>query len=25
VTFRTLLEVRNKLVEAYQEIQRMPV
>jgi flagellar hook-basal body complex protein FliE len=25
VTFRTLLEVRNRLVEAYQEIQRMPV
>ena len=23
--FRTMLEVRNRLVEAYQEMQRMPV
>jgi len=25
LSFRTLLEVRNRLVEAYREIQRMPV
>ena len=25
LSFRMLLEVRNKLVDAYQEIQRMPV
>lgn len=25
LAFRTVLEVRNRLVEAYQEIQRMPI
>lgn len=25
LAFRTVLEVRNRLIEAYQEVQRMPV
>jgi flagellar hook-basal body complex protein FliE len=25
LAFRTVVEVRNRLIEAYQEIQRMPV